>query len=81
MQITSEINTAMLVAERYATANAQAQNAHNALGQLRDVIHYDGFCTPEQKAAIIAAQGAIIEIQNQSSSRAAIEYIKQHEQI
>ena len=77
MQVTSEINAAITAAQRFADANAQAQNAHNALGQLRAAaFQFDGFCTPDQKVAIIAAQEAIIEIQNQTGYRAAMEYIK-----
>ena len=77
MQVTKEINAAITAAQRFANANAQAQNAHNALGQLRAVtFQFDGFCTPDQKAAIIAAQEAIMQIRNQTDERAAMEYIK-----
>jgi len=81
MQITPEINTAMLVAERYATANGEALNAIMALSELRTSIKTFSLATPDQIAAIEAAIETSMQIDKQTRSRAAIEYIQQHEPV
>ena len=75
MQITNEINSALIVANRFADAHCAAENAVNAVNQLYFKLFAD-MVTPEQKKQVADALEMLRTITSATTMNAAIDYVK-----
>lgn len=75
MQITSEINSALVVVNRFADAHNAAENAVNAVNQLYLKLFAD-MVTPEQKKQVADALELLRTIASATDFNDAIEYVK-----
>lgn len=75
MQITNEINSALVVVNRFADAHSAAENAVNAINQLCFKL-FPGMVTPEQKKQVDDALKLMRTITSATNMNAATDYVK-----